>query len=90
MKQNDNLCLTVYYKIHRSHLQYVFNLTFLTTIWEDRKLIFSLHNFFVNESGYAILILYKKQSSPVTGLEWPRGFQEVKVPRFLDNGTAWW
>ena len=25
--------------------------------------------------------------SPVTGLEWPRGFQEVKVPRFRDNGT---
>jgi hypothetical protein len=29
-------------------------------------------------------------SSPVTGLEWPRGFQEVKVPKFLDNGTGWW
>jgi hypothetical protein len=29
-------------------------------------------------------------SSPVTGLEWPRGFQVVKVPRFLDNGTGWW
>jgi hypothetical protein len=29
-------------------------------------------------------------SSPVTGLEWPRGFQEVKVPRFLDNGTVFW
>jgi hypothetical protein len=25
--------------------------------------------------------------SPVTGLEWPRGFQEVKVPRIHDNGT---
>ena len=25
--------------------------------------------------------------SPVTGLEWPRGFQEVEVPRFHDNGT---
>jgi hypothetical protein len=20
----------------------------------------------------------------------PRGFQEVKVPRFHDNGTVWW
>jgi hypothetical protein len=30
------------------------------------------------------------KSSPVTGLEWPRGFQEFKVPRFLDNGTGWW
>ena len=29
-------------------------------------------------------------SSPVTGLEWPRGFQEVKVPRFHDNGIGWW
>jgi hypothetical protein len=29
-------------------------------------------------------------SSPVTGLEWPRGIQEFKVPRFLDNGTGWW
>jgi hypothetical protein len=29
-------------------------------------------------------------SSPVTGLEWPRGFKEVKGPRFLDNGARWW
>jgi len=27
---------------------------------------------------------------PVTGLEWPRGFQEAKVPRFHDSGTGWW
>jgi hypothetical protein len=32
----------------------------------------------------------KRYSSPVTGLEWPRGFQEVKVPRFLKNVTEWW
>jgi hypothetical protein len=32
----------------------------------------------------------KGKGSPVTGLEWPRGFQEVNVPRFLDNGTGWW
>jgi hypothetical protein len=32
----------------------------------------------------------KRQSSPVTGLQWPRRFQEVKVPRFHDNGTGWW
>ena len=30
------------------------------------------------------------KSSPVTGLVCPRGFQEVKVPRFHDNGTGWW
>jgi len=29
-------------------------------------------------------------SVPLLGLEWPRGFQEVKVPRFYDNGTGWW
>jgi len=31
-----------------------------------------------------------KVKCPVAGLEWPRGFQEVKVPRFHDNGTGWW
>jgi len=30
------------------------------------------------------------KSSPVTGLECPRGFQKVKVPRFHDSGTGWW
>ena len=29
-------------------------------------------------------------SIPVTGLDRPRGLQEVKVPRFHDNGTGWW
>ena len=29
-----------------------------------------------------------KVKQSVTGLEWPRGFQEVKVPRFHDNGTG--
>jgi len=27
---------------------------------------------------------------PVTGLEWPRWFQEIKVPRLHDNGAGWW
>ena len=27
-------------------------------------------------------------SSHVTCLEWPRSFQEVKVPIFRDNGTG--
>jgi len=30
------------------------------------------------------------KNSPVTGPEGPRGLQEVKVPRFRDNGTGWW
>jgi len=32
----------------------------------------------------------KRYSSPVTGLEWPRVSQEVKVPKFHNNGTRWW
>ena len=28
------------------------------------------------------------KSSPFTGLEWPRGFQEVQIPRFHDNGIG--
>jgi len=32
----------------------------------------------------------KGKAVPVTGLEWPRGFQEVEVPRFHANDTGWW
>ena len=42
------------------------------------------------KNGIFQMISKERQSSPVTGLEWPRGFQEVKVPRFRDNGTGWW
>ena len=28
----------------------------------------------------------KVKSSPITGLDRPRGFQEIKAPRFRDNG----
>jgi len=35
-------------------------------------------------------LILKVKSSPVTGLELPRGFQEVKAPRFHNNGTGWW
>jgi hypothetical protein len=41
-------------------------------------------------SGEFCKLLYDTKNSPVTGLEWPRGFQEFKVPRFHDNGTGWW
>ena len=30
------------------------------------------------------------RSSPITVLDRPRGFHEVKDPRFHDNGTGWW
>jgi len=29
-----------------------------------------------------------EKKEPVTGLERPRGFQEIKVPRLRDNGTG--
>ena len=32
----------------------------------------------------------KTYSSPVKCLEWPRGFQEVKVPRLHDKNSGWW
>ena len=37
-----------------------------------------------------VFLYLRGKSRPVTGLEWPRGFQEVKVPRFHENGTGWW
>ena len=45
---------------------------------------------FTTSSGWQLIKNLKRYSSPVTGLEWPRGFQEVKVPRLHDNSTGWW
>jgi hypothetical protein len=39
---------------------------------------------------YTLYYTTYRYSNPVTGLEWPRGFQEVKVPTLHDNGTGWW
>jgi len=36
------------------------------------------------------LVKVEKGKAVLLYLEWPRGFQEVKVPRFHDNGTGWW
>jgi len=33
---------------------------------------------------------FKGKSIPLTGLDRPRGFQEVKVPTFRDKGTGYW
>jgi len=40
--------------------------------------------------GVEVLCVTGKKSSPITALEWPRGFQEVKVPRYHDDSTGWW
>jgi hypothetical protein len=37
---------------------------------------------------YGYIYMCKQQSRYRPGVA--RGFQEVKVPRFLDNGTGWW
>ena len=34
------------------------------------------------------IICKKKKSSPITGLDRPRGFREVKAPRFRNNVTG--
>ena len=34
--------------------------------------------------------LIDRKKAVVTGLEWHRWFQYVKVPRFHDNSTGWW
>jgi hypothetical protein len=39
---------------------------------------------------YLYDIVKGKSVSTVTGLQWPSGFQEVKFPRFHENGTGWW
>jgi len=36
------------------------------------------------------IFIVKRGSSPVTGLDRPRAFQEIKAPRFRNNGTGWW
>jgi hypothetical protein len=50
---------------------------------------------YVRSTSYAIIIIIIiiiiiKVKQPRWGLEWPGWFQEVKVPRFHDNGTGWW
>jgi len=52
---------------------------------------FSKINFVVTQvSGDDKIYGQVKVKQPLYSLEWPRGFQEVKVPRFHDNGTGWW
>ena len=36
------------------------------------------------------LLQSKGKAVPLQGMEWTRGFQEVKVPRFHDNGRGRW
>jgi len=56
-----------------------------TVVWYDRP------NLTVGstDSSQGLLRLVKGKSSPVPDLQWPRAFQEVKVPRLYDDGTGW-
>jgi len=56
----------------------------------DRGTVRNMQGFIPKKKNKFEKLMHLKQSSPVTGLERPRGFQEVKVPRFRDNGTGWW
>jgi hypothetical protein len=70
----------------RTQLQvFLFQGVFLKPKTLDYMNIYRANLTFVQNKIYKI---YIKKSSPVTFLEWPRGFQEVKVPTFLDNGTV--
>jgi len=42
------------------------------------------------DKAYKLVKGKKGKAVPVTGLESPKGFQEVKVLRFHDNGAGWW
>jgi len=39
---------------------------------------------------YTLKKVTESKSSPIAGLDRPKGFQEVKVPTFHDNSTGWW
>jgi len=45
---------------------------------------------FDEEYIYIYLFIKVKVNQSHYRPEVPRGFQEVKVPRFRDNGTRWW
>ena len=67
------------------------------SVWNFIRLprtAFQLHIFYqliIEYNGHeAANVTLASKSSPITGLEAPRGFQEVKVPIFRDNGTGWW
>ena len=40
--------------------------------------------------GSAHMLRKVMYSSPVTGLQWPKVFQQVQVSRLHDNSTGWW
>ena len=50
--------------------------------------VISAHEMFIIIITIIIIIIKVKQPHYMPKV--PRGFQEVQVPRFHDNGTGWW
>ena len=75
------------------HLKKTYQLAFSC---KESSKAFSIQNDLKEEDSFFLTLCsnvsleYTLLSSLVTGLEWPRGFQEVKVPRFHDYGTGRW
>ena len=71
------------------------------SVWEVTEFLFVQHEagtgnarFVFHKFTWATLYIVTvkgkgKGKAVPSGLEWPRGFQGVKVPRFRDNGTGW-
>jgi hypothetical protein len=72
----------VYIYIYMCVYVYVYTHTYL--------IAYRLYELPLLPNNTAVKHVYTNQSSPIKGLEWPRGFQEIKVPRFHENGTGWW
>jgi len=56
-----------------------------------RKLRFPDYMTTAQDGGKVVSLTHRPPlRPPITGLEWARGLQEVKVPRLHDNSTGWW
>jgi hypothetical protein len=59
-------------------------------LWAD-YVVLVCENIRTIKKNMEVLLLFaskKSYSNPFTSLEWPRGFQEVKVSRLRDSGTG--
>jgi hypothetical protein len=63
----------------------------VATLWSQQRRSYTYaYMIYIYIYTYIHIPTVYVKSSPVTDLEWPRRFQEVKVPRLRDNGTGWW
>ena len=80
----------LYYQINLHQVREYAGLDFITILIKYKSIYIHIHTHthtHTHRHTHTHTHIYKL-SSPVTGLEWPRGFQEVKVPRLHDNGTG--